>query len=138
MRRRYHAYEPFVLVHQCIQVYYTSYLGASRNRSDWKAVCKTKPRHRIEEIWIKKKVDDEPLQEDLHEVRDEQFAGATIDLFAGTTIDQLQMNLSIPSGSDENNELENDDDEEEGIEGEYENDGNLSIPSGSDKDDEHE
>ncbi|OMP08434.1 hypothetical protein COLO4_06471 [Corchorus olitorius] len=36
--------EPFILAQEAIQVYYCSYPSIPRDKSDWKAVCDTKPR----------------------------------------------------------------------------------------------
>ena len=50
-KKLYQKYEPFILAQQVVQVYYADYPGAKRDRVDWWAVCKTKPRGAIEELW---------------------------------------------------------------------------------------
>lgn len=50
-KKLYGKYEPFILAQQAIQVYYADFPGAKRDRADWWAVCKTKPRGAIEELW---------------------------------------------------------------------------------------
>lgn len=50
-KRRYRSDDAFVLAQQAIQVYYTRYPGAKRDRTEWWAVCKTKARSTIEERW---------------------------------------------------------------------------------------
>ncbi|XP_047340380.1 uncharacterized protein LOC124943970 [Impatiens glandulifera] len=52
MNRTYTKYDPFVLAQQAIQVYYSNYPTPTNDRnSSWMAVCKTKARAKIEDIW---------------------------------------------------------------------------------------
>jgi len=96
-KRRYNNHDPFVFAQQCIQVYYTDYPGVCRSRADWKFVCKTKPRSRVEQRWTNNleksisPVDFEPLQPDDIEV----------DEFLGSSIHSLPTNLNDPTMNDD-------------------------------------
>ena len=45
---RYHNYDPFIIAQMARQVYYVSYPGRVRSKSQWLAVIKTKARCRVE------------------------------------------------------------------------------------------
>ncbi|XP_047333830.1 uncharacterized protein LOC124937589 isoform X1 [Impatiens glandulifera] len=63
MKHRLRKYDPFVLAQQAIQVYYSNYPTPMNDPNcEWLAVCKTKARGKIEEIW-KNEVEVEYQQE---------------------------------------------------------------------------
>jgi hypothetical protein len=47
-KRSYPKFDPFVLAHQAQQVYFATYPGTKKSKSDWMAVCKIKTRHVID------------------------------------------------------------------------------------------
>ena len=63
-RRRFNKYEPFVLVAQAAQVYYCPYPSKKRDRANWWAVSKVKPRSVIELPETSKFATIPPFQED--------------------------------------------------------------------------
>ena len=62
IRRRYNKYEPFVLAMQATQVYYISYPSKRRDKTDWFAVSKVRPRSVFDLLDTSKKID--AFQED--------------------------------------------------------------------------
>ncbi|KAL0427819.1 UNVERIFIED_CONTAM: hypothetical protein Slati_2956700 [Sesamum latifolium] len=48
-KKVYQKNEPFTLAQQAVQVYYTEYPNIKRNKVDWQAVCKIKPRRVIDD-----------------------------------------------------------------------------------------
>ena len=63
-RRRFNKYEPFVLAAQAAQVYYYPYPNKKRDRANWWAVSKVKPRLVIDMPEMSKSVTIPPFQED--------------------------------------------------------------------------
>jgi len=54
---RYYKYDPFGLAKQALQVYYAPYLSLRRDKIDWSAVFKTKPRFTLmDEIFLNSKL----------------------------------------------------------------------------------
>ena len=107
-KRRYKKNDPFVFAQQCIQVYYTDYPGVCRSRADWRFVCKTRPRSRVEQRWTEDSENvipvvhlDDPFQPDDIEV----------DEFVGSSIHSLPATLNDPAhNNDEDSEIEIEDD----------------------------
>jgi hypothetical protein len=53
-KKKYKKYDPFILAQQAIQVYYTKIPSLKRDKVDWRAVCKTKARRKIEQHWTER------------------------------------------------------------------------------------
>lgn len=86
-RRRFNKYEPFILAVQAKQVYFCEYPGATRDKRDWWAVSKVKPRAIVEiPIMIGRNElaqVDAPYQEDdtdhLPQINDDEELGSLND-----------------------------------------------------------
>jgi hypothetical protein len=59
-KRSYPKFDPFVLAQQAQQVYFATYQGTKRPKSDWMVVCKIKARQMIDTPIV-----DRPYQEEV-------------------------------------------------------------------------
>ncbi|EOY08333.1 Uncharacterized protein TCM_022680 [Theobroma cacao] len=143
--------EPFVLVAQAHQVYYSSYPSRKRDQRDWWAVFKTKARSRYNipssgdgenEIDLNEEVYQEDVSISMNATPSEELDNLTV-LASG---DYEEVNLLI---DDEDNDMQRDEDEEDDMEGdenedddeeedELEDDASETLSDDSDNNEEHE
>ncbi|WRX24557.1 protein of unknown function DUF4216 - like 6 [Theobroma cacao] len=111
--------EPFILVAQAHQVYYSSYPSRKRDQRDWWVVFKTKARSRYNipssgdgenEIDLNEQVYQEDVSISMNATPSEELDNLTV-LASG---DYEEVNLLI---DDEDNDMQRDEDEEDDMEG---------------------
>ena len=101
-RRRFNKYEPFILAAQTAQVYYCPYPSKKRDRANWWAVSKVKPRSLIEMLESSKSSSIIPL------FQDDDISDVRVDV---QIIDE-RVNLIDLSGEEEDVDDEEYDEEE--------------------------
>ncbi|KAJ8771158.1 hypothetical protein K2173_023483 [Erythroxylum novogranatense] len=70
-RRRLRQFEPFILAMQARQVCYVPFPSLRRDKADWLAVCKVKPRGVLESYTnVEERTDSEVFQEDVASIHD--------------------------------------------------------------------
>ncbi|OMO54341.1 hypothetical protein COLO4_36518 [Corchorus olitorius] len=113
-KQMYRKYDPFILAHQAMQVYYTGYPSLKRDRVDWMVMCKIKPRRTIEARWQAK--DDTAYQMDEVEAIPVVTTFDVLPPLHDPNTDELDVMLATMEGdeiSSDEDEFEEEDDEDD-------------------------
>jgi hypothetical protein len=92
--RHYRKYDPFIVAHKAIQVYYAPHPIITRNNADWWFIIKTKARGMIED----QQVGDFAYQEDFP---DQNSGGISVDIDLPTTLVDSEGRFDEVSESDD-------------------------------------
>ncbi|WRX10358.1 protein of unknown function DUF4216 - like 1 [Theobroma cacao] len=139
--------EPFVLVAQAHQVYYSSYPSTKRNRYDWWAIFKTKARSRFHihsggDRENETDLNEEVYQEAVSTLITSRPSEELSDFIVLASGDYEEVNLLIADEEDDMQRYENEEDDMEGDENEdedqIEDDDCETFNDDSDNNEEHE